>query len=54
MCALAPGEPELGALLICKTDVDVAAAGAGEATSTALRRHTGLAELHPRYKFAPG
>ena len=31
------GEPELGALLICETDFDIAAAGDGEAASTAPR-----------------
>jgi hypothetical protein len=28
------GEPELGALLICETDFDIAAAGSGEVTFT--------------------
>ena len=48
------GEPELGALLICETDFDIAAAGAGEVTFT---RDQTLMQGAPsctfRYKFAP-
>ena len=48
------GEPELGALLICATDFDIAAAGAGEVTFT--REETimqGAPRCTFRYKFAP-
>jgi hypothetical protein len=48
------GEPELGALLICATDVDIAAAGAGEVS---LDRAQTLMQGAPsctfRYRFAP-
>jgi hypothetical protein len=48
------GEPELGALLICETDFDIAAAGAGEVS---LERNQTLMQGAPsctfRYKFAP-
>ena len=48
------GEPELGALLICATDLDIAAAGAGEVS---LERAQTLMQGAPsctfRYKFAP-
>jgi hypothetical protein len=48
------GEPELGALLICATDTDIAAAGAGEVS---LDRAQTLMQGAPsctfRYKFAP-
>jgi predicted ArsR family transcriptional regulator len=48
------GEPELGALLICETDFDIAAAGSGEVT---LTRDQTLMQGAPsctfRYKFAP-
>lgn len=48
------GEPELGALLICETDVDIAAAGGGEVGFT---RDQTLMQGGPRctfrYKFAP-
>jgi L-2-amino-thiazoline-4-carboxylic acid hydrolase len=48
------GEPELGALLICATDIDIAAAGAGEVS---LDRAQTLMQGAPsctfRYKFAP-
>jgi predicted ArsR family transcriptional regulator len=48
------GEPELGALLICETDFDIAAAGGGEVTFT---RDQTLMQGAPsctfRYKFAP-
>src|SRR5690242_10168995 len=48
------GEPELGALLICETDFDIAAAGGGEVTFT--RDQTimqGAPSCTFRYKFAP-
>lgn len=49
------GEPELGALLICQTDVDIAAAGEGEVS---LDRADTLMQGGPRctfrYKFAKG
>ena len=48
------GEPELGALLICETDFDIAAAGSGEVTFT--RDQTimqGAPRCTFRYKFAP-
>ena len=48
------GEPELGALLICETDVDIAAAGGREVTLT--RDQTimqGAPSCTFRYKFAP-
>jgi len=48
------GEPELGALLICDTDFDIAAAGGGEVTFT--RDQTimqGAPSCTFRYKFAP-
>ena len=48
------GEPELGALLICETDFDIAAAGAGEVSFT--RDQTimkGASSCTFRYKFAP-
>jgi hypothetical protein len=48
------GEPELGALLICETDFDIAAAGSGEVT---LTRDQTLMQGAPsctfRYKLAP-
>jgi hypothetical protein len=48
------GEPELGALLICETDFDIAAAGSGEVT---LTRDQTLMQGAPsctfRYRFAP-
>jgi hypothetical protein len=48
------GEPELGALLICETDFDIAAAGGSEVT---LTRDQTLMQGAPsctfRYKFAP-
>ena len=48
------GEPELGALLICETDFDIAAAGGGEVS---LRRDQTMMQGAPsctfRYKFAP-
>jgi predicted ArsR family transcriptional regulator len=47
-------EPELGALLICETDVDIAAAGAGqvgfERAQTIMK---GAPSCTFRYKFAP-
>jgi len=51
-CAL--GEPELGALLICETDFDIAAAGGSEVSFT--RDQTimqGASSCTFRYKFAP-
>jgi predicted ArsR family transcriptional regulator len=48
------GEPELGALLICETDFDIAAAGGGEVSFT--REQTimkGAPSCTFRYKFAP-
>jgi len=48
------GEPELGALLICETDFDIAAAGSAE---VAFTREQTLMQGAPsctfRYKFAP-
>jgi L-2-amino-thiazoline-4-carboxylic acid hydrolase len=47
------GEPELGALLICETDFDIAAAGGGEVPLT--RDQTimqGAPSCTFRYKFA--
>src|ERR1700730_18529154 len=48
------GEPELGALLICETDFDIASVGAGEVS---LERAQTLMQGGPsctfRYKFAP-
>jgi predicted ArsR family transcriptional regulator len=48
------GEPELGALLICETDFDIAAAGGGDVAFT--RDQTimqGAPSCTFRYKFAP-
>jgi len=48
------GEPELGALLICETDFDIAAAGGGDVSFT--RDQTimqGAPSCTFRYKFAP-
>ena len=48
------GEPELGALLICATDFDIAAAGGGEVSFA--REETimqGAPRCTFRYKFAP-
>jgi predicted ArsR family transcriptional regulator len=48
------GEPELGALLICETDFDIAAAGDGEVSldrSQTIMR--GAPSCTFRYKFAP-
>jgi hypothetical protein len=48
------GEPELGALLVCEPDFDVAAAGSGEVSLT--RDQTimqGAPSCTFRYKFAP-
>jgi predicted ArsR family transcriptional regulator len=47
-------EPDLGALLICETDFDIAAAGAGDVSLT--RDQTimqGASSCTFRYKFAP-
>jgi hypothetical protein len=47
------GEPELGALLICQTDFDIAAAGSGEVTFTRDRTiMQGAPSCTFRYKFA--
>jgi predicted ArsR family transcriptional regulator len=48
------GEPELGALLICETDFDIAAAGSGEVSFS--REQTimkGAPSCTFRYRFAP-
>jgi predicted ArsR family transcriptional regulator len=48
------GEPELGALLVCETDFDIAAAAQGDVTLT--REQTimqGAPSCTFRYKFAP-
>ena len=48
------GEPELGALLVCETDFDIAAASHGDVTLT--REQTimkGAPSCTFRYKFAP-
>ena len=48
------GEPELGALLVCETDLDIAAAGIGEVSFS--REQTimqGAPSCTFRYKFAP-
>jgi len=48
------GEPDLGALLVCETDFDIAAAGAGEVSLT--RDQTimqGAPRCTFRYRFAP-
>ena len=47
------GEPELGALLICETDFDIAAAGAGEVSFTRDTIMQGAPSCTFRYKFAP-
>ena len=48
------GEPELGALLICETDYDIAAAGGGEVSFTrAQTLMRGAPSCTFRYKFAP-
>jgi L-2-amino-thiazoline-4-carboxylic acid hydrolase len=48
------GEPELGALLICETDFDIASIGEGEVSleraQTIMR---GAPSCTSRYKFAP-
>ena len=48
------GEPELGALLVCETDFDIASAGKGEVSldraQTIMR---GAPSCNFRYKFAP-
>jgi hypothetical protein len=49
------GEPELGALLICATDVDIAAAGEGEVTlDRAETLMGGAPRCAFRYRFAKG
>jgi hypothetical protein len=48
------GEPELGALLVCDADYDVAAAGAGEvAFERAQTLMRGARSCTFRYRFAP-
>ena len=48
------GEPELGALLICETDVDIASAGEGEVSlDRAQTLMRGAPSCTFRYKFAP-
>jgi predicted ArsR family transcriptional regulator len=48
------GEPELGALLICETDFDIAAAGGSEVSFTRDRTiMQGASSCTFRYKFAP-
>jgi len=48
------GEPELGALLICEADFDIAAAGSDEVTFTRDRTiMQGAPSCRFRYKFAP-
>jgi predicted ArsR family transcriptional regulator len=48
------GEPELGALLVCEADVDIAAAGAGEVSfERAQTLMQGAPSCTFRYKFAP-
>ena len=48
------GEPELGTLLICEADFDIAAAGSDEVTFTRDRTiMQGAPSCRFRYKFAP-
>jgi hypothetical protein len=48
------GEPELGALLICEADFDIAAAGEGEVSLERARTiMQGAPSCTFRYKFAP-
>ena len=48
------GEPELGSLLICETDFDIASAGQGEVTlDRAQTIMAGAPSCTFRYKFAP-
>jgi hypothetical protein len=48
------GEPELGALLICETDFDIASVGAGEVNlDRAQTIMQGAPSCTFRYKFAP-
>jgi predicted ArsR family transcriptional regulator len=48
------GEPELGALLICETDFDIAATGGGEVSFTRAQTiMQGAPSCTFRYKFAP-
>jgi predicted ArsR family transcriptional regulator len=48
------GEPELGALLICETDFDIASAGEGEVSlDRAQTIMQGAPSCTFRYKFAP-
>ena len=48
------GEPELGALLICEADFDIAAAGSGEVNFTRDRTiMQGAPSCTFRYRFAP-
>jgi hypothetical protein len=49
------GEPELGALLICETDFDIASVGKGEVSlDRAQTIMQGAPSCAFRYKFAPG
>ena len=47
------GEPELGALLICEADFDIASVGDGEVSLSAARRSCRARRVAFRYKFAP-
>ena len=48
------GEPELGALLVCETDVDIAAAGGSDVSfSRSQTIMQGAPSCTFRYKFAP-
>ena len=48
------GEPELGALLICETDFDIASIGEGEVSlERAQTTMRGAPTCTFRYKFAP-
>jgi hypothetical protein len=52
--ARAPGKPELGALLICETDFDIAAAVSGEVSFTRDQAiMQGATSCTLLYKFAP-
>jgi predicted ArsR family transcriptional regulator len=48
------GEPDLGALLVCETDIDIASAGGGEVSfDRAQTIMQGAPSCTFRYKFAP-
>jgi hypothetical protein len=50
----AVGEPDLGALLVCSTDVDIAAAGSGEVSfDRAQTLMQGAPSCTFRYRFTP-